>query len=227
MFPAAGGKIMDLIHRPSGRNLLWHNPRIGLAATNPGASFDDVWCGGWDEIFPTDPPCADETNSYHDHGDLWIGPWSATPDGENALVLERASASLPCVMTKRLEVMGDAVHVSYRLVNTGYAAFDYMWDIHMAHAIRPGLADRGAGQPGVVPGGAVPRPHRPVRRRPDDRRRSRRGRSPNGCGRSRTTASSRSAIPTAAASRSPTTRPHSPTSGCGASTAAGAATTCC
>ena len=52
VFPAAGGKIMDLIHRPSGRNLLWHNPRVGLAATNPGAPFDDVWCGGWDEVFP-------------------------------------------------------------------------------------------------------------------------------------------------------------------------------
>jgi len=109
VFPAAGGKIMDLIHRPSGRNLLWHNPRIDLAATNPGASFDDVWCGGWDEIFPTDPPCADALNSYHDHGDLWIGPWSATPDGDHALVLERASASLPCVMTKRLEVVGDTL----------------------------------------------------------------------------------------------------------------------
>ena len=151
VFPAAGGKIMDLIHRPSGRNLLWHNPRIGLAATNPGASFDDVWCGGWDEIFPTDPPCADATNSYHDHGDLWIGPWSATPDGENALVLERASASLPCVMTKRLEVMGNAVHVSYRLVNTGYAAFDYMWDIHMAHAIRPGSRIEVPGSPEWFP----------------------------------------------------------------------------
>ena len=151
VFPAAGGKIIDLIHRPSGRNLLWHNPRIGLAATNPGASFDDVWCGGWDEIFPTDPPCADATNSYHDHGDLWIGPWSATPDGENALVLERASASLPCVMTKRLEVVGDAVHVSYRLVNTGYAAFDYMWDIHMAHAIRPGSRIEVPGSPEWFP----------------------------------------------------------------------------
>jgi len=138
VFPAAGGKIMDLIHRPSGRNLLWHNPRVALAATNAGASFDDVWCGGWDEIFPTDPPCADAANSYHDHGDLWIGPWSVTPDGDHALVMERASASLPCVMTKRLELVADAVRVSYRLVNTGYAGFDYMWDIHIAHAIRPG-----------------------------------------------------------------------------------------
>ena len=151
VFPAAGGKIMDLVHRPSGRNLLWHNPRVGLAATNPGAPFDDVWCGGWDEVFPTDPPCADETNSYHDHGDLWIGPWSATLDGENALVLERASASLPCVMTKRLEVVGNAVHVSYRLVNTGYAAFDYMWDIHVAHAIRPGSRIEVTGSPEWFP----------------------------------------------------------------------------
>ena len=66
-------------------------------------------------------------------------------------MLERASASLPCVMTKRLEVVGDAVHVSYRLVNTGYAAFDYMWDIHMAHAIRPGSRIEVPGSPEWFP----------------------------------------------------------------------------
>ncbi len=75
LFPEAGAKILDLVHRPTGVNLLWQNPRVPLRRTYPGAAFDDVWCGGWDELFPTDPPCELDGNTFHDHGDLWHGPW--------------------------------------------------------------------------------------------------------------------------------------------------------
>ncbi len=74
LFPEAGAKILDLVHRPTGVNLLWQNPRVPLRRTYPGAAFDDVWCGGWDELFPTDPPCELDGNTFHDHGDLWHGP---------------------------------------------------------------------------------------------------------------------------------------------------------
>ena len=57
LFPEAGAKILDLVHRPTGVNLLWRNPRVPLRRTYPGAAFDDVWSGGWDELFPTDAPC--------------------------------------------------------------------------------------------------------------------------------------------------------------------------
>ena len=57
LFPDAGAKILDLVHRPTDENLLWQNPRVPLRRTYPGAAFDDVWCGGWDELFPTDAAC--------------------------------------------------------------------------------------------------------------------------------------------------------------------------
>jgi galactose mutarotase-like enzyme len=140
IFPEAGGKIMDLVHRPSGTELLWHNPRVGLAATYAGAAFDDVWCGGWDEVFPTDVPCSDGFNSHHDHGDLWIGPWEASVGEGESVLLERSSPSLPCTMRKRIELVEDAaeLRVSYRLENLGHVPVEFMWDIHVAHAIRPG-----------------------------------------------------------------------------------------
>ncbi len=56
LFPEAGAKILDLVHRPSGLDLLWKNPRVPLRRTYTGPAFDDVWCGGWDELFPTDRP---------------------------------------------------------------------------------------------------------------------------------------------------------------------------
>jgi hypothetical protein len=74
--PEAGGKILRLIDNNSGFNLLWENPRVPVTRTYAGAPFDDVWCGGWDDVFPTDPTCDVDGSTYHDHGDLWIGPWA-------------------------------------------------------------------------------------------------------------------------------------------------------
>jgi galactose mutarotase-like enzyme len=137
--PDAGGKILDLVHRESGANLLWRNPRVPVRATQPGHPFDDVWCGGWDELFPTDPPCELDGNSYHDHGDLWIGPWEWDIQ-EDVLYLRRYSASLPCLMERWISLERDAleVRVRYRLSNLGVRPVHYVWNVHVAHALQPG-----------------------------------------------------------------------------------------
>ena len=144
VFPDAGGKILELIHKPTGFNLLWQNPRVGLQRTYAGAPFDDVWCGGWDELFPTDPPCDFDGNTYHDHGDLWIGPWEWTVErdnGEEATVhLRRFSVSLPCLMEKWITLRRDSLSVTFRhrLSNLGVRPVPYMWNLHVAHAVEPG-----------------------------------------------------------------------------------------
>ncbi len=142
--PDAGGKILDLVHRPTGVNLLWQNPRVPVQATHAGAPFDDVWCGGWDELFPTDQPCELDGTSYHDHGDLWIGPWAwavERDDGDGAVIyLRRYSASLPCLMERWLTLDRDALELSvrYRLSNVGVRPVPFVWNVHVAHAIQPG-----------------------------------------------------------------------------------------
>ena len=143
VFPDAGGKILELVHKPTGFNLLWQNPRVGLRPTYAGAAFDDVWCGGWDELFPTDPPCSLDGNTYHDHGDLWIGPWEWSveeDDGEKAtLHLRRFSVSLPCLMEKWISLRreANAVIFRHRLRNLGTQPVSFVWNLHVAHAVGP------------------------------------------------------------------------------------------
>jgi galactose mutarotase-like enzyme len=156
IFPDAGGKILDLVHKPTGFNLLWHNPRVDLARTYAGAAFDDVWCGGWDELFPTDPPCTLDGNSYHDHGDLWIGPWEWSveqDDGEEAtLYLSRFSVSLPCLVEKWITLRREstALTLRHRVRNTGTQPVAFVWNQHVAHAVEPGSRiDLPAGRLGV------------------------------------------------------------------------------
>ena len=144
VFPVAGGKILDLVHKPTGFNLLWRNPRVSLAPTYAGAAFDDVWCGGWDELFPTDPPCDFEGTSYHDHGDLWIGPWEWSverDDGEEAtLRLARWSVALPCLMEKWISIRREGSSLAFRsrLRNVGARPVAFLWNQHVAHAVEPG-----------------------------------------------------------------------------------------
>ena len=143
VFPEAGGKILDLVHKPTGVDLLWKNPRVPLRRTYPGAMFDDVWCGGWDELFPTDPPCELDGNAYHDHGDFWIGPWEWSierDDGDEAtLYLRRHAVSLPCLMERWVTLPRDGLNVSFRhrLTNLGTQTVPYVWSLHVAHAIAP------------------------------------------------------------------------------------------
>jgi hypothetical protein len=143
LFPDAGAKILNLVHLPSGHDLLWTNPRVPLRRTYPGAAFDDVWCGGWDELFPTDPPGEVEGNTFHDHGDLWCGPWDWSvehDDGDEAtVVLRRYAVALPCLMEKWVTVRrsGLEVHFRHRLTNLGARPVPFTWNLHVAHAIAP------------------------------------------------------------------------------------------
>ncbi len=143
LIPEAGAKILDLVHVPTGENLLWRNPRVPLRRTYAGAPFDDVWCGGWDELFPTDAACEIGQNTFHDHGDLWFAPWEwwvEADDGETATVGLRAYAvSLPCLMERWLTVRRDSpeIHFRHRLTNLGTQPVQFFWNLHVAHAIDP------------------------------------------------------------------------------------------
>ena len=114
-----------------------------LRRTYPGAAFDDVWCGGWDELFPTDAACEIGDNTFHDHGDLWHGPWDWSveeDDGETATVaLRRYAVALPCLMEKWITVRRDSLDVSFRhrLTNLGTQPVPFVWNLHVAHAIGP------------------------------------------------------------------------------------------
>jgi len=144
IIPAAGAKLHELIHRPTGFDLLWKNPRVPLRATYPGPNFDDVWSGGWDELFPTDPACTVGDTSFHDHGDLWHGPWEwevTRDDGAAAEIhLSRYTVALPCLVEKWIgfERGSHAIEFRHRITNLGHGPIDFDWSLHVAHAIAPG-----------------------------------------------------------------------------------------
>ena len=71
VLPEYGGRIWSIRYKPLDRELLWKSPRIPAHRPAFGAVYDDVWSGGWDEVFPNDAPGVIHGERYPDHGEVW------------------------------------------------------------------------------------------------------------------------------------------------------------
>ena len=141
--PELGGKVLELIDKVGDRDLLWHNPRTPPRRAPYGAHFDDWWCGGWDEIFPTGDVAHlhDEPLPYM--GELWSVPWSAreepAPEGAVAIATTGLATIAPARLERRLELRADepVLRASYRLTNLDLRPLPFLWGIHPALAVSP------------------------------------------------------------------------------------------
>jgi len=140
VLPDLGGKVFELVDKVADRDLLWHSPRTPPRRAPFGAWFDDWWCGGWDEIFPTGDVARlhDEPLPYM--GELWSVPWTVTRedegDGVCAITTTGLATIAPARLERRLELHGDepVLRARYRLTNLDHRPLPFLWGIH------PGLA---------------------------------------------------------------------------------------
>lgn len=72
--PAVGGRVISLIHKPTGHEFLWRNPNLRLAALSAGSEYDPNFYGGIDELLPNDLPETVDGVDLPDHGELWTTP---------------------------------------------------------------------------------------------------------------------------------------------------------
>jgi hypothetical protein len=75
ILPLVGAKIWPLSHLDSNIQWIWHRPVIVPAIVDSAAVYDDVWPGGWEELFPNDAPGKFGSAFLTDHGEWWRRPW--------------------------------------------------------------------------------------------------------------------------------------------------------
>jgi hypothetical protein len=75
VIPSLGGRVWELLDRIRGRQWIWHREDVPLAVSPSGTSYDDVWAGGWEELFPNDAPTDFEGRALPDHGEWWTTPF--------------------------------------------------------------------------------------------------------------------------------------------------------
>lgn len=147
VLPELGGKIWSIVHKARDRELLWHNPRLPPRAAPFGATYDDWFCGGWDEIFPNDASVAIGGEPYPDHGEVWAmaAEWEvvARAADEVAVRLTNRGVVTPTTFEKTVSLRaGEArLSVRYAIRNDGAAPLDFLWKLHPAVALgaRPRL----------------------------------------------------------------------------------------
>jgi hypothetical protein len=140
ILPEAGGKIWQITYKPLDADLLWNNPRIAPAKLPLGSRYDDVWSGGWDELFPCDEASAIEGESYPDHGELWTGNWTAEPFSQVDLAGVRLRyitpiSSIEVEKTIRLGGAQSCIEFEHRFTNRGRTDFPFLWKLHPAMAV--------------------------------------------------------------------------------------------
>ena len=103
-----------------------------------GASFDENWSGGWDEVFPNDAGGAFRGRNLADHGELWSRNWRVTESSGSEVRLACDCSTLPAACEKRIAVTAEGLTVGYRLQNLSGEALPFLFKLHPALAIEPG-----------------------------------------------------------------------------------------
>lgn len=164
VLPGLGAKVVSLVDLPSGRELLWQDPRRPAPAVAPGAAFADGDRGGVDDCFPTVDPCAwpgpGGPARVADHGEVWTRAWDWEQDGNRSILLGCRTGAPPFRLERRVSVTDDeALRLDYALTVEGDRALPYQWTGHPLLAATAGMVVElpagAAARTGFAAGGRV------------------------------------------------------------------------
>lgn len=144
VLPELGGKIWSIVSKPHDREMLWHHPRMAPRRAHYGATYDNWFCGGWDEVFPNDFPVEIDGEPYPDHGEVWSLParWDVVENTAEqvSVSLEHAGIALPTRFRKVITLRRDepVLRLAYEIANDGPTPLDVHWKSHPALPVAPG-----------------------------------------------------------------------------------------
>jgi galactose mutarotase-like enzyme len=133
--PQLGGRLIELTDLRHSRQWLWRNHHVPLQPVVAGSAYDDVWQGGFEELFPNDAPTTLEGVSWPDHGELWSIPWHLEEGSKGSLTLSVTGPTTGVRVTKTLDVTGPQLKVRYRLEHGGDDLLPHLFKLHPAFAI--------------------------------------------------------------------------------------------
>lgn len=137
VLPESGAKIWQITYKPLAADLLWNNPGICPARLPLYSSYDDLWSGGWDELFPNDEIAVIGDKHYPDHGELWTGEWLARPFHQPEAIgihlrFVTPISNVKVEKTITLRTGASRIEFQHRFTNLGDAALPFLWKLHPA-----------------------------------------------------------------------------------------------
>jgi hypothetical protein len=141
ILPDVGGKVAQIRHRESGRDLLIspRRPYRPIPSDRPWVEYDT---SGMDDCFPNVDEGSYPFEPWRGRrlpqlGEWVRGAWDVVHAETHAVTLERAGSVLPYRATKRVELADDnTLRLTYNVRNTGREGFAYIWSAHPLIAVR-------------------------------------------------------------------------------------------
>ena len=142
ILPMLGGRVWELEDRHRRRQWIWHRPDVPLQASPVGAAYDDVWAGGWEELFPNDAPGLFEGRELPDHGEWWAMSWTTLEARSGATGTVKLAATATIVRahcTKEFHLADGAttLSVTYCIRSAEDRPFHFLFKQHLPVAITP------------------------------------------------------------------------------------------
>jgi galactose mutarotase-like enzyme len=138
--PDLGGRIDQIVDVETGKEWLWHPAWYEGKPRNLdiGASFDENWSGGWDDVFPNDAACRFQGFNLADHGELWSQSWDVKEATSSALSLHYTCRTVPVETEKQVDLLDKGIAVTYRFRNVSDQPLPFLFKLHPALTIEPG-----------------------------------------------------------------------------------------
>lgn len=135
--PEIGAKVFEFLDKRTGKDLLFHHPRVEIRPPVFGANVDNWWTGGIDDAFPTGQPAKVNGEELPFLGEVWSLPWSVEVLSPFSVKLSRMGIITPFLMEKVLTLNPDSnfLDIEYSITNIGTVSFPYIWGIHPAFPI--------------------------------------------------------------------------------------------
>lgn len=151
--PGLGGRVWTLEDLARQRQWIWHRDGVPLVACQPGADYDAVWAGGWEELFPNDAAGPFEGRDLPDHGEWWTMAWDAVQESDDRSARVRLTATAAivkaeCTKEFRLDHDASSLTVSYGIRSLEPKRFSFLFKQHLPVRISPACEL-------VLPGGRV------------------------------------------------------------------------
>lgn len=141
--PDLGGRIDRLYDLKTQHDWLWHPSSYDAAKTRLipiGASFDEHWSGGWDEIFPNDASGEFQGRQLVDHGEFWSQAWTVLEQSSLSIKLGLTCQTVPVRVEKTIQIdaSNPQFETSYRFENLSDESISFLFKQHAAIAIEAG-----------------------------------------------------------------------------------------
>jgi len=137
--PARGGVITSIFSKSTNDEWIYYD-NSRRSTENVFENYDDIWCGGFEELFPNDAPGEVQNRILKDHGELWLQNWNITDHDNNSINLQTECATVPALVSKKIILCQDqpTILINYKIKNISDEEYPFLFKLHPAMRIEQG-----------------------------------------------------------------------------------------